>query len=104
MTAAPAARPGTEGDERVLALREEGRSFAVISRALGLDGTTQAYAAFQRALRRLPAAEQESVRSHEMARLDALGEGLRQREDLGEEELAREMRSLERLRQTLLSP
>jgi hypothetical protein len=90
-------------DESALALREQGRSFARIARELGLDGSTQANAAFNRALRRLPAGEQESVRSHEMARLDALGERVRQRNDLDEVELARKMRSLDRLRKTLLS-
>ena len=90
-------------DDTVLALREQGRSFARIARELGLERSTQANAAFNRALRRLPAGEQESVRSHEMARLDALGERVRQRSDLDEVELARRMRSLDRLRKTLLS-
>jgi hypothetical protein len=93
----------TDHDETVLALREEGRSFAGIARTLGLDNSTQANAAFNRALRRLPASEQESVRVHEMARLDALGERVRQRNDLDEVEMARRMRSLDRLRKTLLS-
>jgi hypothetical protein len=92
-----------DGDNRVLVLREEGRSFVSIARVLGLDGTTQVNAAFNRALRRLPADEQESVRTREMARLDALGERLAQRNDLDEVELARRMRSLDRLRKTLLS-
>jgi len=101
---APApASTGTESDEEVLALREQGRSFANIARSLGLDGALQANAAFNRALRRRPAAEQDNVRSHEMARLDALGERLRKREDLNEVEVARRMRNLERLRKTLLS-
>jgi hypothetical protein len=94
---------GADLDDRVLALREEGRSFAGIARQLGFDGTTHANAAFNRALRRLPVAEQEDVRSHEMVRLDALGERLRKRSDLDETELARRMRSLDRLRKTLLT-
>jgi len=101
---APApATTGTDSDDKVLALREQGRSFANIARSLGLDGALQANAAFNRALRRQPAAEQESVRSHEMARLDALGERLRTREDLNEVEVARRMRNLERLKKTLLA-
>ena len=87
----------------MLALREQGRSFASIARELGLDGSLQASAAFNRALRRLSAAEQESTRSREVARLDALGERLRQRDDLDETEVARRMRSLDRLRKALLS-
>jgi hypothetical protein len=90
-------------DERVLNLREEGRTFASIARALGLEGSLQANAAFNRALRRRPTDEQVSVRDHEMARLDALGERLRQRDDLSEADMARRMRSLDRLRKTLLS-
>ena len=64
---------GAERDSAVLALREQGRSFAGIARALGLEGPIQANAAFVMALRRLPAAEQEDLRGHELARLDAPG-------------------------------
>ena len=62
-----------ERDDRVLLLREEGRTFAGIARDLGFEGTLDANAAFIRALRRQPPTEQESLRSHELARLDALG-------------------------------
>ncbi|HTT93011.1 MAG TPA: hypothetical protein VMF65_25880 [Acidimicrobiales bacterium] len=92
-----------ERDDKVLALRERGRSFASIARALGFEGAGPANAAFNRALRRLPPADQESLRSHEMARLDALGERLRQRQDLDEPEMARRARTLERLRQKLIA-
>jgi hypothetical protein len=105
------AGPGTETqgspedqsdrDESALGLRERGRSFANIARVLGLDGAGQANAAFIRALRRRSAHEQETLRSHEMARLDALGERLRQRDDLDEVEIARRTRVLDRLRRSL---
>ena len=88
-------------DSKVLALREQGRSFARIARELGLDGSLPANVAFNRALRRLPAADQEVARRREMARLDALGERLRQRDDLDKAEVARRMRSLDRLRKAL---
>jgi hypothetical protein len=91
----------TERDDEVLVLRERGRSFASIARALGFEGASPANAAFNRALRRLPPSEQESLRGHEMARLDALGERLRQRQDLDEEEMARRARTLDRLRKKL---
>jgi hypothetical protein len=91
----------SERDGEVLALREQGRSFASIARALGLEGASPANAAFNRALRRLPPSDQETLRSHEMARLDALGERLRRRQDLDEAEMARRGRSLERLRKKL---
>jgi hypothetical protein len=94
---------GPERDEKVLALREEGRTFAGIARELGLEGTLDANAAFIRALRRRPPSEQESLRTHEIARLDALAERVRRREDLDEAEVARRIRSLDRLRKTLLS-
>jgi hypothetical protein len=103
LTAPAPSGGGAEQDDMVLVLREQGRSFAGIARTLGMDGGLQANAAFNRALRRRPVSEQEGVRSHEIARLDALGERLRQREDLDEAEVARKMRSLDRLRKNLLS-
>lgn len=93
----------TERDNEVLVLREQGRSFANIARALGFEGATTANVAFNRALRRLPASEQESLRGREMARLDALGERLRQRQDLDEAEMARRARTLDRLRKKLIA-
>jgi hypothetical protein len=101
----PAAAVGesSERDEQVLALREQGRTFARIARELGLEGTLDANAAFIRALRRRPAGEQESLRTHEIARLDALEERVRARDDLDEAEVAKRIRSLDRLKKTLLS-
>jgi hypothetical protein len=91
----------TEREHEVLVLRERGRSFASIARALGFEGAGPANAAFNRALRRLPPSEQESLRTNEMARLDALGERLRRSQDLDEAEMARRARTLERLRKKL---
>jgi hypothetical protein len=88
-------------DDQVLLLRDEGRSFAGIARELDFAGALDANAAFNRALRRRPANEQAALRSREMARLDALGERLRKREDVSEEELARQLRGVKRLRKTL---
>jgi hypothetical protein len=97
--------PGDPGDpqkdDQVLQLRDEGRSFAGIARELDFAGALEANAAFNRALRRRTPAEQAAVRSREMARLDALGERLRNREDVSEEELARQLRGVKRLRKTL---
>ncbi|MDA8301542.1 MAG: hypothetical protein M0005_08335 [Actinomycetota bacterium] len=100
-TSPSTAASDAQRDGEVLALREQGRSYATIARALGLEGAIQANTAFMKALRRLPSAEQESLRRHEMARLDALGERLRQRSDLDEAEKARRGRSLDRLRKRL---
>jgi hypothetical protein len=91
----------TERDDEALSLREQGRSFAAIARALGFEGASPANAAFNRALRRLPPSDQEHSRKREMARLDVLGERLRQRQDLDEAEMARRARTLERLRKKL---
>jgi hypothetical protein len=93
----------SDRDEKVLVLREEGRSFAGIARELGLEKTLDANAAFNRALRRKSPAEQETLRSHEIARLDALAERVRGRDDLDEAEVARRIRSVDRLKRTLLS-
>lgn len=90
-------------DDKALALREKGKSFASIARALGMGRGLDANAAFNRSLRRHPAEEQEALRNHEIARLDALGEQVRKRGDLDEVELARKMRSLDRLRKSLFS-
>ncbi len=88
-------------DEQALLLREQGRSFAGIARVLDLSGALEANAAFNRALRRHTPAEQAALRSREMARLDALGERLRRREGVSEDELARQLYGLQRLRKTL---
>lgn len=93
----------TDRDDKALTFREEGRTFTAIARELGLGGTVEANAAFNRALRRRPSGEQDGLRQREMARLDALGERVRQRDDLSEEEVARRMRGLDRLRKALLS-
>ena len=89
-------------DEQALLLRDQGRSFAGIARRLGsrrapsrrtLPSTAPCDAATP--------AEQAALRSREMARLDALGERLRKREDVSEEELARQLHGVKRLRKTL---
>ncbi len=88
-------------DEKALVLRDQGRSFAAIAQLLDLAGAIEANAAFNRALRLRSAAEQAALRSREMARLDALTERLRTREGVSEEELARQMHGVQRLRKTL---
>ncbi len=88
-------------DEQALLLREQGRSFAGIARQLDLSGALEANAAFNRALRRHSPGKQAALRSREVARLDALGERLRRREGVSEDELARQLHGLQRLRKTL---
>ena len=90
-----------DGDEQALLLRDQGRSYAAIARVLDLAGAIDANAAFNRALRRHTPPEQANLRSREMARLDTLSDRLRKREGVSEEELARQLRGIQRLRKTL---
>jgi AraC-like DNA-binding protein len=90
-------------DDEVLALRVQGKSFAGIAKSLGFTRPSQANEAFNRALRRKPSAEQEDLRRQELARLDALIEGVRGNADLAPDDLARRLRSVERLRTKLLA-
>ena len=64
-------------DGKVLELRGKGRSFAAIAKLLGFENANAANAAFNRALRARPAAEQKLLRKQEQFRLDALAERVR---------------------------
>lgn len=88
-------------DERTLALRDEGRSFAGIAQVLGLEDAHAANAAFNRALRCRPRLQQEWLRSREMTRLDAVASRLRERDDLSAEEIVRRLRGVKQQRKTL---
>ncbi len=88
-------------DEETLALRDEGRSFAGIAHILGLDNGRAANAAFNRALRSQPKAEQARLRSREMTRLDAVASRVRERDDLSVEEVVRRLRGVKHQRKTL---
>ncbi len=68
---------------------------------MDLAGAIEANAAFNRALRLRSAAEQSALRVREVARLDALSQRLRARQGVSEEELARQMHGVQRLRKTL---
>jgi len=88
-------------DQRVLALRDQGRSFLDIARILDLDDPRGAQAAFVKVLQQRPRAEQAWLRSCEMARLDALASRMRGRDDLSVEEIIRHLRGLKHQRETL---
>ena len=88
-------------DEQALALRDGGQPFAGIARILGFDGPRVANAAFNRALRARPRAEQAQLRSREVARLDALASRVRGRDDLSVEEVVRRLNGLKHQRRTL---
>ena len=88
-------------DEQALTLRNQGRSFSEIARILEVDSAREATAAFNRALRGRPNAEQAWLRSREVARLEALASRLRWRDDLSVEEVVRRLRSLQHQRKRL---
>ena len=88
-------------DEQALVLRGEGRPFVGIAQILGLESAHTANAAFNRALRRRPAAQQAQLRSREMARLDAVASRVRARDDLSLEEVIRRLRGVKHQRTTL---
>jgi hypothetical protein len=88
-------------DEKALLLRDEGRPFAGIAEILELDSARAAHAAFNRALRLRPRAEQALLRSREMARLDVLASRVRGREDLSVEEVVRRLRGVKHQRKPL---
>ena len=88
-------------DNQTLALRDEGRSFAGIAQLLGLQDAHAANAAFNRALRCKPKAQQKWLRSREMTRLDAVASRVRERDDLSVEEVVRRLRGVKQQRQAL---
>lgn len=89
-------------DEQVLELREAGKSYATIAKSLGFQRSLDANESFNRALRRRPAKDRKVLRSAEAKRLEALAMRCRAREDLSPEQVDKRLRSIERLRQTLM--
>jgi hypothetical protein len=90
-------------DCEVLKLRRAGRAFARISRELELKRPADAQRAFQRAVLRLPAGEQEAVRLQESSRLDRLAQRVTADTETSSEDRTRRLAAIERLR-GLLTP
>jgi hypothetical protein len=90
-------------DDKALRLRAGGRSFLAVAQALGYARAHYANDAFNRALRRKPAREQDSLRRQELARLNILAEDVRASQPLGPDDVARRLRTVERLRVMLLA-
>ena len=91
-------------EDQVLGMRSAGRSYGAIAKALGFGSTREAYDAFQLALRCQPVVEQAELRDQELRRLDEFARRLRDLTDLNEEQLARKLEGVERLRELLLTP
>jgi hypothetical protein len=88
-------------DEQVVTLRETGKSYTSVAKALGIKRSGDAHAAFLRALRGRPAKERAAMTKRESERLDRLERRVRSR-DVGQpDELQRHLAALEKFRQSL---
>lgn len=90
--------PATEVDDRVLELRSRGGSFKSIADTLGLEKSGAAIKAFNRALRRRPPSEQETLLADELTRLDRMEARVRANTELEATESARRLRAIVRIR------
>ena len=90
--------PSVATDSEVLRMRSNGQGFARISRELGLEGAVHAHAAFRRAVGRLPADEQDRVRREESSRLDRLAAQVNADTTTSDEDRARRLAVVDRLR------
>src|SRR6266404_5066415 len=86
-----------ERDAKALELRSKGRSFAQVARKLGYPKARDANLAFNRALRRLPAADRDATRQAEGERLDSLVTRINGASDLTPETVTRQLRVVDRL-------
>ena len=94
-------QPDTSVDDQVLALRNEGKGFPTIAKAVGLERAADANEAFHRALDRRPPAEQVTMRAQERARLERMAESVRSRDGLSSDDVDRRLRAIERLQARL---
>jgi hypothetical protein len=90
-------------DEEALELRTRGQSFGAIATTLGYQRAHEANEAFNRALRRKPPEQRANLRREELARLDALADGVRANKQLGPDDIVRRLRAVELLRLMLLA-
>lgn len=94
--------PSQSVDSEVLRLRNMGRTFAGISRDLGLERGLDAQHAFHRAVRALPAAERQRVRDEEVSRLDHLAERVSADTTKTDLDRARQLKTIDRMRSQIL--
>ena len=93
-----------EHDERALELRKSGKSFSAIASELGMDKASVAVEAFNRALRRLPAAQFQRTRAAELRRLDRLTARVKAETETEPEVLKERLGNINALRSRLLGP
>jgi hypothetical protein len=74
------ARSQGDVDRDAMAMREQGRTFASIARAMGLKRAVDAREAFLRELRSRPDEERQGLVQHELQRLDRLEARIRARD------------------------
>jgi hypothetical protein len=91
-----------ELERRALDLRTAGKTYASIARELGLAKAKDAHEIFSRAVRGRPQKERTRLRAAECERLDALARKAEERADLSPDQRRKRLRSIERLRQTLM--
>jgi hypothetical protein len=104
---ANAARKTTEPDtttldDRVIAMRSEGKSLAAISKEIGVERSIEAFKLLVAAINRRSPAEQKKLRAEETGRLDALEKRVSRRPD--ELDRARKLKSIAKLRARLAAP
>ena len=98
------ARPhggGGSTDEQVVALREQGRTYAAIARELGIRRAAGAQASFVRVLRNRSSQDRTPMLQRELGRLDLLEGRIRDRDAADPERLGRRLEALSVLRQTM---
>jgi AraC-like DNA-binding protein len=84
-------------DNEVLQLRRQGRSYARISRELGLERAAVAQKAFRRAVGRLPEADAKRARDEEVSRLDRLAAQVRADTTKDDLDRTRQLKTIERM-------
>ena len=89
-------------DRKAVELRGAGKSYGTIARSLGLESPRSAHEAFSRGVRQRPAGERAKLRQAESLRLDALADKTKARTDLSSDQRSKRLRSIERLRQTVM--
>ena len=90
--------PETSVDEQVLQLRSGGGSFKSIAETLGFEKSGGAIKAFNRALRRRPQPEQETLLADELHRLDQMEARVRANTALEGPDADRRLRAIVRIR------